>query len=995
MEFQLLGPLEARQGDRPVDLGDRQQRYVLAALLLEANKPVSVDRLTDIVWGPAGHESATKLINGYISRLRRIFREAHEDTVQLDKDRYHTRTLRIDVSLIDYFRFADLRHQAHLAQRGGDDTRALTLLREAIGLWRGEFLEDLDNDSLRHPYQRQLERARMDTLHDWAVLELERENHESVQDQLYTIVSDNTDNERLAILLTRAMLESGDRNGALETANRTVRVLHDKGMAISPDLKELQERALRGESEHRPARLPRDLTIFAGREAELEILLATGQAADRQPPPPIVTISGMPGVGKTALAIHVAHRLATRFPDGQLFVDLCGFLPHVKPVAAGDALGRLLTMLGVSGAAIPKNVEDRAALYRDKMAGTRRIVLLDNAQDEAHVEPLLPGTAGSLVIVTSRRKLSGLEYIRSVHLDPLSPADALDLLTRLVGPERIDQQGEAAEHIVELAGRLPLAIRLIAGRLLAHPHWQVRYLAELLRKKALRLTEFDPAERRLAASFYVSYEQLSPEQRAVFCLLGAVPGPDFDSMAVAALTGTPEIDAEGLLEILHRLSLLEETSAGRYRLHDLLRAYAETLNDHDRDTRDNAVSRLIDYYLRTASAAAAVAFPHDRHRLPGGVGSTEAVFDGDHRALEWLRVEHRNLVAAVRMAAQTDRHPVAWQLACVIWRYLYIRGHLDDWRETLSLALQSARLSGQFWGQAQALQQLSVACWRAGDSQQAMELGRRSLQLWRELGDPHGEADARSALGLAAKRLGLFTEARLQYTRALARYQELDDQRGCANALDNLGHLDEQLGFLRSALERHDAALLILHHVGDLQGQLYVLNNIGSVQQKIGQLDEAAELHERALRISEQLEYPHGVAFSLNYLATVYRARGQPGIAIKYHRRALAIARDLGDPTLETDIHNDLGETYQANGDRIKALQAHLNALDFTSRTGDRRENARAHHGIARALHADNRHEEARSHWLQAVELYRNLDIPEAGRAAQELEDLDCACHLP
>lgn len=996
MEFQLLGPLEARQDGRPVDLGDRQQRYVLAALLLEANKPVSMDRLTEIIWGPAGHESATKLINGYISRLRRIFREARADDLQLDKDLYHTRTLRVDLGRIDFFRFAELRHQAQLAQRGGDHGRVLVLLREATELWHGEFLEDLDNDALRRPYQRQLERARLEILHDGALLDLDNGNYSSVQDQLYTVVSAHTDNERLAILLIRAMLEAGDRSSALDVANRTVMVLREKGMEISPDLKKLQERALRGDPEHRPTRLPRDLATFTGRDAELELLLTTGRIAEENAaPPPIMTISGMPGVGKTALAIHAAHQLASNFPDGQIFVDLCGFVPNLKPVAPRDALGRLLTMLGVPGAAIPKNVEDRASFYRSKMAGARRLVVLDNAHDEAQVEPLLPGTPGSLVIITSRRKLSSLEHIRGVHLDPLSPGDAFDLLTHLVGLERIERQIGDAEHVVELAGRLPLAIRLVSGRLLTHPRWQVEYLAELLRTRALRLTEFDPAERRLAASFYVSYEQLTVEQRTVFRLLGAVPGPDFDRSVVAALIDATESDAERSLEILHRLSLVEDASAGRYRLHDLLRAYAELLNDDDLANRDLALSRLLDYYLRTAANAAATAFPHDRHRLPAtnntatgaGVGP-----ESDHDALDWLQVEHRNLVAAIRLAANTGRNDMAWRLACVVWRYLYIRGHLDDWRETLLLALHAARASGEVWGQAQALQQLSLAYWRAGDSQQAEELGHQSLQLWHELGDHHGEADARSALGLAAKRLGHFTEARIQYTRALDLYTKVDDQRGCANVLDNLGDLDERLGFLQSALQRHEAALTILITVNDLQGQLYALNNIGSVRQKLGQLDQAAVLHHRALIISEQIQYQHGVAFSLNYLGAACRKIGDPHIAIDYHQRALAIARELGDPTLETDIYNDLGETYHACRHYANALEIHRNALSFTSRTGDLREKARAHHGIARTLHAAHRHEDARDHWLEALTLYRDLDIPEAGHAEQELDQLNCAC---
>lgn len=995
MEFRLLGALEARHGGRPVDLGDRQQRYVLAALLLEANKPVSVERLTEIVWGPAAHESATKLINTYISRLRKIFRGAEADEIRLDKDPLNTRTLRVDLARIDYFRFADLRNQAQIAQRNGDDGRALILLREASALWQGEFLADLDNDELRLPYRRQLQRIRFDVLHDLATLELDNGDYGSVQDHLYTIVSDNPEYERLAALLGRAMLAAGDRNGALDVANRTITVVRDNGMDISSELKALQERALRSEAERRPVRLPRDLRTFTGRDAELDALLTVGRLADGEPvPPPVLTVSGMPGVGKTALAIHAAHRLAPNFPDGQLFVDLHGFTPNLDPVPPGHALGRLLTMLGIPGAAIPKDLEDRTALYRSKMANTRRLILLDNAKDETQVEPLLPGTAGSLVIVTSRRRLSGLDYSRGVHLDPMPPGDALALLTQIVGPDRIGRQVGVAHDIVELAGRLPLAIRLVTGRLLAHPRWQLGYLADLLRKRALRLTQFDPAERRLAAAFYVSYEQLTPEQQRVFRLLGAVSGPEFDSSAVAALANAAESDIDGLLEILHRLSLVEDASPGRYRLHNLLRTYAEMLTGDDPADRDAAVSRLLGYYLYRASAAAAAAFPHDRHRLPPDAEPTtfSSTFSAQEDALDWLRLEHPNLVAAIRLAAHGGRHEVAWKLACVVWRYLYLRGHLDDWRETLWLALHAARAAGHVWGQAQALQQLSVACWRAGDSQQALDLGNQSLQLWLSLGDQHGEADARSALGLAGKRLGRFTDARAHYSRAIDLYSEINDQRGCANVLDNLGDLDERLGFLQSALGRHNAALSILRTVNDRQGQVYALNNIGSVRQKLGQLDDAAALHQRALTISEQIEYPHGAAFSLNYLGTAYRNMGELETAAGYHERALEIARNLADPTLETDIHNDLGENYRASGDHSKALESHRNALTFASRTGDLREQARAHHGIARAMHTSELHEGARSHWLQAVALYRDLDIPEAGHAEKELGQLDCAC---
>lgn len=993
MEFRLLGPLEAWQGGQLVHLGDRQQRYVLAALLLEANKPVSVERLTEIVWGPAGHESAATLINGYVSRLRTLFKKAGADEIRLYKEPSSTRTLRVDVARIDYFRFHDLRHQARAAQHSGDDSRALMLLHEATALWRDEFLVDLDNDELRRPYQRKLKRMWLETLYHLAQLEFDNGNYGWVIDHLHTPVSDNPDNERLAVLLGRAMLETEDRVGALAVARHTARVLQSSHMKPSPELERIQQRAVRGEPERAPAQLPRDPHPFTGRKAELDTLLtgwwsAAGEHVDLT----VMSISGMPGVGKTALAVHVAHRLARHFPDGQLVINLHGFTPNLDPVSPSTALERLLKLLGVPAATIPESLEDRAAVYRSTLAGTRRLILLDNARDEAQVEPLLPGTAGSLIIITSRRRLSSLDYAQGVHLDPMPLGDAVTLLRDIVGPVRVDGQDAAAEEIAELSGRLPLAIRFVAGRLLEHPRWRLKYFADLLQQRALRLVELDPAERRLAAAFYVSYERLAPAEQRVFRLLGAVPGPDFDAVAVAALADAATGDIGGRLEILHRVSLVEDAAPGRYRLHDLLRSYAEMLDGDDPTDRETAVTRLLRYYLRTASTASAAAFPYDR--LPSIAEPSMPVpgFCTDQDGLTWLRFEHGNLVAAIRYAAHRGRHEFTWKLACAIWRYLYIRGDLDDWADILRLALDAARQSENVWGQALALQHLGVACWRSGDSQQALDLGRQALHLWERLGDRHGEADARSTLGLGAKRLGRFDEARGHYRRAMDLYAELDDRRGYANVLDNLGDIDERGGLLWSALDRHNAALSILQAVHDRQGELYVLNNIGCVQQRLGQLDEAVRLHQRSLAISEEIEYPHGAAFSLNYLGAAYRKMGQLDIAMEHHERALAIARKLGDPTLGTDVHNDLGETCRARGEHAAAAARHRQALIFANRTGDIREQARAQHGIARAMHAVDLHQEACGHWLQAVVLYRRIEIPEADHVATELDGLDCVC---
>ncbi|MCT2582390.1 AfsR/SARP family transcriptional regulator [Actinophytocola gossypii] len=969
MDFRLFGPFEVRHDGGQVEPGDLQQRLVLVILLRNANRSVSRQYLQDTVW--PGQQPKSDLITSYVARLRKVFRDAGADGVEIDK----TTTgyvLRVDEDTIDTVRFTRLCREAGTA-RPAERRRLLT---EALDLWRGRYLADLDIDRAGGPAGAPSEEARADALVDLTELELAAGEHRAIRDRLRAVWEEDRGQQRVAAALMRALVRGGDQVRAVTVYHQTRDALDDLGMETSRELRDMARLAQYGERHSSlPARPPR----FTGREAETA---KVEQVASDTVDVPVLWISGMPGVGKTTLAVHAAHRVAPRFPDGTLFVELNGFTPNVAPTDPADALARLLGDLGVPAELVPAGTRARADLYRAQLEGTRTLVVLDNAASEAQIVDLLPVAPGCLAIVTSR-DLGADHATDHVHLEPLPAAEAVELFRRQVDPERVRARGDLVGAVVERCGRVPLLIHVIAAQFRRHTRWPLEHLLTLL-------GAFPDAA---AAAFTVSYEQLTEPQRALFRLFARAPGVELSAYGAAALADRPVPDARGLLADLHRASLLEEPAPERFGMLDPLRAFALTLPGGDTDD-DTAVPRLLDFYLASTAAAMQAAFPHGADRQPAVERTSHAIprFADQPAALAWLDAERPNLVSAIRHAAGHGRPEHAWRLAVLLWRYFYVGGHLRDWAETLQLAEDALAGSDNRLGLAHVRLWLANARLHAGAMADAHALASSALPLWIELGEVRGEADTRRAIATTAKNLGDHAEAREQYDAALAGYRSTGDGKGQAAVLDHLAQLDELHGRLAEAETGRLEALALLRALGHTEGTAHVLDNLGGVRQRLGRLDEALADHTGARALAEASGDRVCEAYALNNLGNTHRLLGDLDEAARFQQRARAVADLVLDPNLRTQLYLDRGETTVAAGDTRAALHAFRAALDLAAGTGDRTQQARANARLGAVLHDAGQHAPAATHWRAAIAGYDALGLPDAPRLQAELATLHCPC---
>jgi DNA-binding SARP family transcriptional activator/tetratricopeptide (TPR) repeat protein len=984
MDALLLGPFELRRGDTPVVLGDPQQRLTLAVLLSRANRPVSAQRLIDIIW--AGQDPPkSNLVPGYVSGLRKAFREsgATRDEIWID----NTPTgyvLRIDPEAIDVVRFE--RHYDQAA-REHDATRRHELLREAVGLWRGQYLEDLDIERVGAVEATSITEKFLDALGDLAEIELLAGNHRWVRDRLRPVLDREPTRQRLAGQLIRALIANGDRVQAMQTYHAVRDALDEYGMETDADLRTLARLAQHVEDY---STLPPAPSAFTGREEELRFITERVRAATDAGRHAVIWISGMPGVGKSSLALAAAHQLSTRFPDGRLLVQLNGFTPNVAPVTSNDALAELLADLGIPPEQIPQALERKHKLYLATLAGSRTMVVLDNAESDEQVRALVPAVPGCLALITSRR-VGGVGVTDDVRLDPLPRERAVELFRELVGVDRVGRAAEGVGEVVALCGDLPLSITVVASQLRLHRIWTVEHLAELLRE--------GPDSRFAADSwraYQVSQDHLSDPQRTLFRLFGHVPGTDLSVLATAALLDRAPRAARALLEELLEVSLLAETTTEHYLMLDPLREFAATV-PLDADS-SAALDRLLDFYLVTAASAMRLAFPFDRDRQPT-IRRTSRVapeFADAAAARAWLAEERTNLFAAVRFTAGHDRPEHTWQLAVVLWRWHYARGQIREWAETLELArrtIQDDRANR--WGLAHVVLRLAGARRQAGEPAQALELAAQALSLWRELGDRQGEAAALCMIALVTLDRGELISAAAHFEAALATFEAIGDQRGQANALDNLGQLNELQGDLELAEARQSKAVRLLRELEHTQGLANALDNLGLTRQRLGRLDEALADHEEARRLAVLVEDRTCEAYALSNIANAHRRAGRPDEALAWHDEARAIADEITNPGLRIQLYLDRADTLLAARDAESARLAYLAALDLATPLGDRGQQANASHGVARALHALDRHDEAVSYWDSAEATLRQLGRPEAPEIHAERTGLRCACRAP
>ncbi len=765
-----------------------------------------------------------------------------------------------------------------------------------------------------------------------------------------------------------------------------------------------------------PRELPPDVYGFTGRGAELDRLDGLLDQAGL-----ICVVAGTAGVGKTALAVRWAHRVAAAFPDGCLYVDLRGYDPD-RPLSPAEALAGLLRSLGVDGVDIPHDEAERAARYRTVLADRRVLVLLDNARDTDQVRLLLPGDPGCVVLVTSRDALTGLVVrhgARRIGLGPLTHGEAVELLGVLIG-ERVTDEPDAAAALAERCVRLPLALRLAAELAGGRAGTSLAELVAELADTQHRLDRLDAVGESRTASravFSWSYQNLDAAAATAFRLLGLFPGRELDPPTLAALAGTDLTGARSLVDGLARAHLAQPAGHGRYGMHDLLRAYAVELAAGDPEPRrDAALARLHEQQLRACSVAMDLVAPFDRARRPAvpDRGWPLPELTDQASAAAWLDLERPNLIATGVHAAAHGRPAHAAVLARILVRYLDTGAHHHDaerlygavvmtgmpadrahaltslgivcWRlgrysDAVAHQEQALEIAGEIGDKGElrrALTGLGIVYWQLGDSGKALDCSRRALALYREDGDRIGQARALGNLGSMHDRLGNFAAAMEHNSQALELFRAAGDTAGAANELCGLGCTLEQLGRYYEALDHLREALTLAREAGYRETEAQVLGNLGIVYRRLGRFDDALDHHHRSLDLLRDMEDRAGEGYALGYLGSVHECLGRITVAIDHHRRALRIASEIGDDHLAAELLNRLGDAILCSTRPRAALRPYRRALALTRSTGNRYQQAHAHHGIARTLTAVDDREGAGPHWEQALSLYSEQGVPEA-----------------
>lgn len=745
-----------------------------------------------------------------------------------------------------------------------------------------------------------------------------------------------------------------------------------------------------------PRQLPAAVRNFTGRSAELRMLtdmLDTDPAAANAVI--ITAVSGTAGVGKTALALHWAHQSAQHFPDGQLYVNLRGF-DASPPVLSADALAGFLRALGVDGKEIPGELDERAARFRSMLAGRRVLVLLDNAVDVKQVRPLLPGNSTCAVLVTSRNRLAGLvarDGARRVELDLLPLDEAVGLLGSLVG-ERVAGGPGAAVTLAGQCARLPLALRVAAELATSRPDSPLAELVGELADEQRRLDLLDAegdAETAVRAVFSWSYRHLDPAAARAFRLIGLQPGADIDAYGAAALIGEPLKQTSGLLDQLARAYLIHQWCPGRWTMHDLLRAYAaETAGHHDGDTsRRDALTRLFDCYLATATAAVYTAFPTDNtfpQRTAPAKPSHVRPLAEPAGARAWLDSERANLVAIVGYAAGRGWPDHSLDLATVLFRYLETCNHYPEAQSIYTRARVAARQLGDQAAECSVLTNLGAVDARQGRYAQAFSHFKLALGLCRQTGDRTAEARALTSLGVISWHQGNYRQAAGHLDRAAELFRQTGKRTGQAYALGNLGLAVMRLGRYEEAAGHLELALSLFGQAGDPGGEAWALVNLGDVNVHRAHYRLAAGNLNKALALFKGLGNTAGEAHALSNLGDVARFEGRYLEATGHLRQALVLFRAIADRAGQAEALNGLGAVALATGKSARARAQHAAALDLAGQIGELYEQARAHRGIADAHLADGDGEQARQHWQAALELYAGLGVPEADQVLDPSE---------
>ncbi len=732
--------------------------------------------------------------------------------------------------------------------------------------------------------------------------------------------------------------------------------------------------------------LPADVGAFVGREQELACLDRIGDAATVV----VTAIDGMAGVGKTALAIHAGHLLTPRFPDGELFVDLHGYTRGMAPADPADTLARLLGALGVPGESIPQHIDDRAALYRSQLAGRRMLIVLDNAADEAQVRPLLPGTGGCFVLVTSRRRLVGLDDVRTVSVDVLPLPDAIALFTGTAGRDRIaDVPHELLAEVVRRCGLLPLAIRLAAARLKAHPAWSVNHLLKRLEEHERRLDVLQAGQRSVTAALDLSYRELTTTEQRTYRLLGLHAGVDLAADAAAALLSTTTPRASALLDQLLEVHLLQEPIPGRYHFHDLIRAHAaETATAEESGTeRHAALTRLLDYYSQAASAAMDRLYPYEADTRPRPPAQTTSMTD-TATATTWLDAELANLLTLAQYAAEHGFPQHIQHLSATLQRCLRIRGRHTEAETLLTRALTAARAASDRIGEMEALLGLGEIRHAKSQYDAAIDASTHAVAIARDIGHRTGHLRALNNLGsnhLALDRYGMAAD---YFTQALGLARAVEHHTGELEALLGCGNVYRVMGRYEEGVECFAQTLSLARKIGHRTSELRALLGLGYNHLRRGEPGRATDYLEQVLSLARSIGHRIGELNSLNALGHLNLIQGRHEQARECYEQALEFAREIGNRNAHFEAVSGMGRLQQVSGRYDQALHCHREALALASDLGHPTDQTRAHDGLAHAHAALGHHDRAVHHWTQALTVLTSLGIDRTDESGVDVESI-------
>jgi DNA-binding SARP family transcriptional activator/tetratricopeptide (TPR) repeat protein len=1009
LEAGVLGPLDVRLDGCSLTVGGHRQRALLAFLLLNVNEFVPVDVLIAALWGGEPPDTALGQIQTGVWRLRRLL--GRDLPPKEEQPWLITRpggyVLEIEPGRVDLTQFRAKVAAGHADVAAGHAAEAATALRAAVDLWRGPALGDVSAPFVAKETTNLVE-EKLAAIEDCVEAELLVGRHSEIVPELRDLVGAHPLRDRLRCSLMIALHRSGRQTDALQVFRDGHQILTNEfGLAPSARLRRVHEAILANDASvdvitptsgatalakpEPPRELPPDIIDFTGREKVLGFLrsrlIAKARDLDEARTASVVVISGPGGTGKTTLAIHTAHLLRAQFPDGQIYVNLRGL--RETPLAPDHVLRRVLRRLNGEDFEVPDDADERAATFRAEMAVRRVILVLDDAESEAQVRPLLPAGGGCAVLVTGRRRLTALDSAAFLDLGTFSASESLGLLERAAGRHRVAAEPMAAETLTRLCGHLPLAIRIAGARLATRPHWSLARFARLLGDERNRLDSLVAGDRAVRSSIELSYRGLPGPQRHLFRLLGSLAANEFAGWVSGQLLDVGEARGEALLEDLADARLVEVVRTDAhgtvwYGLHDLVRLYARERAEADEpvDAQAVALTRVLAVWLDLAEQA--------QDGLPGGISRIAASTAPRRPAnsvvlqrvladpMGWFDSEWPALLAAVDQAVTLGLDELAWDLASCLGRFLEVRGYFDECLRTYETALGATRLAGNARGEAHMLRGLGEL-WmdkdRYGDSLRYLDA---AIAIFEDLDERPAQAHVRRAIGVAHRLRGDPSAAINSLEQALAVFRGLDDSNGLAETLYSLGTAHRERGRVTDALACYQEAAGLARRLGDEFTVALVLCSIGSAHMAQQQPADAEAALSESLTICRKIGQRNGEAFALAYLGELYTFAGDARAAEEHLRDAVLICREINERYGEGIALRNLGELYLRRDELDRARTNFEDALHLWNLLDVPLWRGRTLRGLGDVAAAADDLVLAHRHWTAAHAFFEAIDAPEA-----------------